>query len=61
MSTFDEYLTDWEFGEDWRPVVEHLAARVTSWPRGRRNLKTFAWTSPSTSYGQTACWCGRAW
>ncbi|MFE3905602.1 hypothetical protein ACFXPY_36310 [Streptomyces sp. NPDC059153] len=41
MSTFDEYLTDWEFGEDWRPVVEHLAARVTSWPRGAPEPEDF--------------------
>ncbi|WP_030800315.1 hypothetical protein [Streptomyces sp. NRRL S-337] len=34
MSTFDEYLAHWEFGDDWRPVVEHLAARVTNWPNG---------------------------
>ncbi|MER6982089.1 hypothetical protein [Streptomyces carpinensis] len=34
MNAFDEYLTDWRFGEDWRPVAEHLAARVTSWSSG---------------------------
>lgn len=41
MSAFDEYLTDWEFGEDWRPVVEHLAARVTSWPSGAPEPEDF--------------------
>ncbi|MFE7245647.1 hypothetical protein [Streptomyces sp. NPDC057582] len=33
MNAFDEYLMDWEFGEEWRPVVERLAARCTTWPR----------------------------
>ncbi|MFE4018537.1 hypothetical protein ACFXPZ_14100 [Streptomyces sp. NPDC059101] len=41
MSAFDEYLTDWEFGEDWRPVVEHLVARVTSWPSGAPEPEDF--------------------
>ncbi|MDJ0347640.1 hypothetical protein QMK19_41190 [Streptomyces sp. H10-C2] len=34
MSVFDEYLADWDFGEPWKPVVEHLAARVATWPNG---------------------------
>ncbi|GGU84862.1 hypothetical protein GCM10010211_58630 [Streptomyces albospinus] len=41
MSTFDDYLADWEFGEDWRPVVERLAARVTSWPSGAPGPEDF--------------------
>lgn len=27
MSAFEEYLADWRFREDWRPVVERLGPR----------------------------------
>jgi hypothetical protein len=30
VGIFDEYLTDWEFGDRWRPVGERLAA--AQWP-----------------------------
>lgn len=30
MSAFEEYLTDWRFGEDWRPVVERLGSMPLS-------------------------------
>lgn len=29
---FHEYLENWEFGEEWRPIVERLAARGPTWP-----------------------------
>ncbi|WP_225833401.1 hypothetical protein [Streptomyces sp. NK08204] len=41
MGPFHEYLTDWEFGEEWRPVVERLAARVTTWPSGAPEPEDF--------------------
>lgn len=47
MNTFDDYLADWEFGEDWRPVVEHLAARVTSWPSGAPEPEDFCVDFPA--------------
>lgn len=47
MSTFDDHLADWEFGEDWRPVVEHLAARVTSWPSGAPEPEDFCVDFPA--------------
>src|SRR6266700_6273196 len=32
MNFFDEYLTDWEFADEWRPVIERLAERSATWP-----------------------------
>lgn len=32
MGIFDEYLDDWDFGDRWRPVGEHLAALASRWP-----------------------------
>jgi len=32
VNTFEELLADWEFGDEWRPLVERLAERVADWP-----------------------------
>jgi len=32
MNVFEECLSNWDLGDDWRPVAERLAARVADWP-----------------------------
>jgi hypothetical protein len=32
VNIFEECLSSWDLGDDWRPFVERLAERVADWP-----------------------------